>query len=197
MKLTILITVLCGMAAQAFGQKHELGFTLGRLLETDRGVVLSKTGTALQVNYGYRFWGNSAVAISGEVHMLASPQRLVAGPATSSGDYASLYLTPGIRLKLNPKGRVQPYGVIGAGYALYEHSTLTVGGLPNPAPRHTHEGAVVYGGGVDVPVLRWLALRAEVRDFYTGSPDLSATLFNSSRQHNVVAGGGFVLRFGD
>ncbi len=36
---------------------------------------------------------------------------------------------------------------------------------------------------------------SEIRDFYTGNPNLKARLA-ASGQHNVVAGGGFVLRFG-
>ena len=196
MKHTLLLTLLCGLAAQAFGQKHELGFTLGRVLENDRGTIRAQTGTGLQVNYGYRFWGNSALAVSGEIHMLASPQRLVSGATTATRDFASLYLTPGIRLKTNPVGRVQPYGIVGGGYALYEHSTTTLAGATNPAPRHISRAALMYGGGFDVTVLRWLAIRGEVRDFYTGNPAYNH-LIPGGGQHNVVAGGGFVLRFGD
>jgi len=184
------------MSAQAFGQRHELGFTLGRLLENDHGTIRSQGGTALQFNYGYRFFGNSAVALSGEIHMLASPQRQVTGLATSTRDYASLYVTPGLRLKFNPRGGFAPYVVGGAGYANYENSTLTIGGLPNPAPRHSHAGAVMYGGGADMRILKWLAVRAEVRDFYSSGPVYSPIL-GGGRQHNVVAGGGFVLRFGN
>ena len=195
MKLTLL---LLGLAAQAFAQKHELGFTIGRLIENDRGLVRSQSGTALQFNYGYRFWTNSSVALSGEVHMLASPLRDVSGGSGATRDYASLYLTPGIRVKLNPEGRIQPYGAVGGGYALYEHSTQTIGGAQNQAPRHIHRGALMYGAGLDVPIARWLALRGEIRDFYTGNPAYfggGGGGFSGGGQHNIVAGGGFVLRF--
>jgi opacity protein-like surface antigen len=199
MKLTLLITVLCGMAANAFGQKHELGFTFGRLIENDRSILRANSGSAFQVNYGYRFWGNSGVAVSGEIHMLASPQRLVTpGPSIflpTTRDFASLYLTPGIRCKFNPQGRVQPYATAGGGYALYEQSTTTTEGTPNPAPRHIGRGAFMFGGGMDIKVWNWLALRGEVRDFYTGNPAYNR-LVPGSGQHNVVAGGGFVFRFG-
>jgi len=185
------------MAGQIFAQKHEVGLTIGRLLENDRTLVRSQGGTALQANYGYRFWNNSSVAISGEFHMLASPLREVAGALSATRDYSSLYLTPGVRVKLNPKGRIQPYGAVGGGYALYEQSTRTIGGQPNPAPRHIHRGALMFGAGVDVPVMRWLALRGEVRDFYTGNPVYFGINNPSGGQHNVVAGGGFVIRFGE
>ena len=185
------IALLLCLAGTALAQKHELGFTLGRFLETDRGTSTLESGNALQFNYGYRFWGNSAVAISGEFHLLASPLREARGPSTATRDYATLFLVPGVRVKFNPGGRVQPYGAVGVGYALYEQSMQTIGGQPNPAPRHVHEAALGYGGGLDVPVNRWLAIRGEVRDFYSGG-----SLTSGIRQHNVVAGGGFVLRFG-
>ena len=53
----------------------------------------------------------------------------------------------------------------------------------------------MFGGAVDVPVWRWLGVRLEARDFYTGNPSFNA-IVNSGGQHNVVLGGGFVLSFG-
>ena len=51
-----------------------------------------------------------------------------------------------------------------------------------------------FGGGVDVRVWRWVALRGEARDFYSGSPDYNAAPL-SGGQHNVFAGGAIVLRW--
>ena len=139
---------------------------------------------------------NDAVAVSGEFHFLANPLREVSGGSTLTRDFASLYLTPGVRVKLNPVGIIQPVGVIGGGWALYEQSRETIGGAPNPAPRHLNRGAFTYGGGVDIRILRWLAIRGDVRDFYTGRPQFNLLNLKGG-QHNVVASGGFVLRWGD
>jgi opacity protein-like surface antigen len=196
--MKLLALTLLALTAPLWAQKHELAFTLGSTANDLKTAANIRTtsGKALQVNYGYRFWGNGTVAISGEIHMLANPQRQVSGASFLTRDFASLYLTPGIRVKLNPKGFIQPYGVAGGGYALYEQSTTTIGGAPNPVPRHTTRGALQYGGGVDIPVLKWIGIRGEVRDFFTGSPLLNTP---SQRRgvHNVVASGGFVLRFGN
>jgi opacity protein-like surface antigen len=194
MKLTTL--ALLALSAPLWAQKHELAFTLGSTANDLKTSLAARTtsGKALQINYGYRFWGNDAVAVYGEFHFLANPQRQVSGASFLTRDFASLYLTPGVRVKFNPKGHIQPYGVVGGGYALYEQSTTTVGGAPNPAPRHTSRGAFQYGGGVDIPVLKWIGIRGEVRDFFTGSPALN-TPSQSIGVHNVVASGGFVLRF--
>lgn len=195
--MKILTWTLLVLSAPAWAQRHELAFTLGSTtndLNTSLN-VRTTSGRALQVNYGYRFWGNDAVAVSGEIHFLANPLREITGGSSLTKDFASLYVTPGIRVKLNPNGLIQPFGVVGGGYALYEHSRETIGGNPNPAPRHVQRGAFTYGGGVDIRVLPWLALRGDVRDFYTGQPSLNLAGLRGG-QHNVVASGGFVLRWG-
>jgi hypothetical protein len=43
---------------------------------------------------------------------------------------------------------------------------------------------------------RWIGARGEIRDFYTGSPAYNLTGITGG-QHNVVAGGGFVLKWGE
>src|SRR4051812_17635525 len=97
----------------AWAQKQELAFTLGGATN-DLGTALSvrtSSGKALQINYGYRLLGNDAVAVSGEFHFLANPLRNVTGPSTLTRDFASLYLTPGVRVKLYPNGRIEPFGI--------------------------------------------------------------------------------------
>ena len=191
---SVILAALC-LAAPIFAQsKQEIGLTLGRLGGSDRGPVSLDSGTAFQANYGIRLAGGEKAALFGEVHFLASPQRLVtAASRNATRDVASLYVTPGIRVKFWPTARVQPYVAAGGGLAVYEHSTLNLAGSTNAAPRTANTGAFTYGGGVDVPVLKWFGLRFEVRDFVTGSPVYNVPV--NGRQHNVVTGGGVTLRF--
>jgi opacity protein-like surface antigen len=196
--MKILTWTLLALSVPAWAQRHELALTLGATTN-DIGTALNvrtTSGHALQVNYGYRFWGSKSVAVSGEFHFLANPLRELTGPPNLTRDFASLYLTPGVRVKLNPSGRFQPFGSIGGGYALYEQSTTTIGGAPNPAPRHTNRGAFMFGGGLDVMILRWLGVRGDVRDFYTGRPSLNSLTLNGG-QHNIVASGGVVFHWGE
>ena len=53
-----------------------------------------------------------------------------------------------------------------------------------------------FGGGVGTRLWRWIGLRFEIRDFYTGSPAYNLPNLGGG-QHNVVAGGGFVLKWGE
>jgi hypothetical protein len=200
-RLPFLLISLLSFTPAAMAQRHELGLTLGALLSQERGSGSSRielgSGTALQANYARRLWENDKAALLGEVHLLANPQRVVASDSRlASRDVATLYITPGIRVRFAPKAGVRPYVAIGGGYALYEHSRLRIDGRPNDAPRHRSGGAFDVGGGVDVDLWRWLGLRGEIRDFFTGSPAYNVDGIGGG-QHNLVAGGGFVIRWGE
>jgi hypothetical protein len=184
----------------AFGQKNEIGLTVGGLFPQDRGTVPNTVrlsgGTAWQANYGHRFI-DGRVALYGEVHFLGNPQRLVgSGNPAATRDVATIYLTPGIRAKFAATRSISPYVVIGGGYAAYQQSLFQIDGKPNSAPRNLHRAALDFGTGVDTELWRWIGLRGEVRDFYTGSPAYNIPNLGGG-QHNVVAGGGFVLKWGD
>jgi opacity protein-like surface antigen len=188
------------LAQNALAQRHEVGLTLGAInakaKDTPSGPLDIGTGVAFQANYGYRFFGTRKIGLSGEVHFLASPlQEIQSSNRTATRDYASLYVIPGIRLKFAPTARVSPYGAIGGGYALFEQSVKRLDGSPNAAPRFNNRGALAFGGGVDVRVWRFVAARGEVRDFYSGNPAFNIPI-NGGGLHNIVAGGGLVLRLG-
>lgn len=195
----ILLLGLLALAPGIHAKNNEIGLTLGRVVPAARsgeaGSLDLGAGAACQANYGRRLFGGDTAALFGEVHFLASPLReITTGIPTASRDFASLYLTLGVKVKFVPNARVSPWVSVGAGYALYEQSERRTDGEPNDAPRLIHRAAVVFGGGVDVKVFDWLAIRGEERDFYTGNPAFN-TIVRSSGQHNVVAGGGFVLCF--
>lgn len=199
MKRVFIGAFLCLSAA--FAQKQELGLTLGHILANERatpsGPLDLSGGIALQANYGVRIYQGSAVTVYFETHFLANGLREIASlDSRVSRDVATAYVTPGIRVRFAPNKAVQPYLVFGGGYALYEQSKMTLAGNPNPASRFTHGTTIAFGGGVDAKVWRFISLRAEVRDFYSGNPSFNIEPY-SSRQHNVVVGGGFVLRFGE
>jgi opacity protein-like surface antigen len=188
------------LAQNALAQRHEVGLTLGAIngetKDSPGGPLNIGTGVAFQANYGYRFFGTRKIGLSGEVHFLASPlQEIQSSNRTATRDYASLYVIPGIRLKFAPTARMSPYAAIGYGYALFEQSVNRLDGSPNAAPRFNDRGALAFGVGLDVRVWRFVAARGEVRDFYSGNPAFNVPI-NGGGLHNIVAGGGMVLRFG-
>ncbi len=99
-----------------------------------------------------------------------------------------------VRLTLHPNGPVAVFGSAGGGYARYSESKERANGSPNPNQRDTNTGAFQFGGGVDLRAFRWLGLRGEVRDVYTGARNFSIVTPHDD-VHNVIVSGGFVLRF--
>ena len=50
-----------------------------------------------------------------------------------------------------------------------------------------------FGAGLDVGIWRFIALRGEARDYYTGTPGYNVATI--SGEQNIVATGGFVVRW--
>jgi hypothetical protein len=116
------------------------------------------------VDYGRRIVNGGTVALYGEINFIASPLRDVSTAITAAThDFASLYVTPGIRVKFQPGSRISPYAVVGGGYADYELSLTRIDGRPNQPPRELARGVFDFGAGVDVRVWRFVGLRGEAR----------------------------------
>jgi len=201
MKAKLTLLLFAALAAVCFAQedsahKNELALGLGglpALSRSDTPRLDTGSGVAFQVNYGRRFFKGRKVALYGEINALANPLRDVSSSIpTATHDFASLYITPGIRVKFLPTSRISPYALVGGGYADYEQSTTRIDGQTNSVSRELARGVFDFGAGVEVRVWRFVALRGEARDFYSGSPAYSITTV-SGGQHNVVATGALVL----
>jgi len=189
-----------GAQSQERGANQELTFSLGGIPDQTRSFQGSASTAQVSadrsfgINYGHRVLGAKIAALYGEIEFVAIPNRaLTAASATVPQNYASLYLTPGVRLKFLPGSRLSPWAAIGGGYGLYQESAQLSNGQ-NTTNKFLNRGVFEYGGGLDYRLFRFIGLRGEVRDFFSGNPNLNAAL-NSSTQHNVVASGGIILRF--
>ena len=196
--LLLLVTTI--IAGPARGQNQELAFSIGgipgqtRNFQGSAGTAQISADRSFGINYGHRLLDAKIAALYGEIEFVAIPNRSVtSATAIVPQSYASLYLAPGLRLKFFPSSRLSPWGAVGGGYALYEQSAKLSNGQ-NETDKFLNRGVFDYGGGLDFRLFRFIGLRAEVRDFLSGNPDLNAKL-NSSTQHNVVASGGVILRF--
>ena len=151
--LLLLIAASC-LAQENAAPKNELAFGLGgisALARNDSVSLDAGSGVAFQVNYGRRFLNRNKVALYGEINFIASPLRDVSTAiTTATHDFASLYVTPGIRVKLRPASRIPPYAAVGGGYGDYEQSLTRIDGRPNQAPRELARGVFDFGAGADV-----------------------------------------------
>lgn len=112
-------------------------------------------------------------------------------PSLNTLKLSSVFVTPSLRVKFASGFPISPWGSIGGGWAHY-----------NLAGTTTNKGALQFGGGVDIKTgIPLLGFRAEVRDFTSGQPDFGIVSIQTAgspslgRRHNVLAGGGIVLRF--
>jgi hypothetical protein len=186
-------------------EKNEVGLVIGATLTPERELT---TGTAaratfdrslaLGAEYDRHLAGSSKAAVYAGVDFLASPLDVKLGnpPSDVIGQYAYVFLTPHVRVKFRPGGGFSPWVSFGGGYARFLEKKPV--GAPGFVPG-TNTGTFVFGGGVDtrtvVRVLRIpIGFRAEVRDFYSGSPNYNQSV-RGSLQNNVALTGGLLIRF--
>lgn len=183
------------LAQEARG-RFEAGLLVGWTKTSAEGSALTfDVSSTYQATFAWRIWQGNAASLSIEVPFLAAP---ALGVKTEGGalpkEYASLYLTPGVRVTYRPERRVSLFGAVGGGYARYSESKLRLDNSPNPQQQDTNAGALQLGGGINVRGSDWLGLRGEVRDLYTGPRNFSVAT-PGERVHNVIGSVGIVLRF--
>ena len=190
------IAFLCGRSAFADESRFDIGLLLGSTRATDEGSVITfDRATTYQATFAWGIVRGDIAKLSIEIPFIASPAFTVLTPGNMLPlEYASLYLTPAVRVTLLPRAPVSVWGSLGGGYARYSESKLREDRSPNPGQRDTNAGALEYGGGVDVRGFGWLGFRGEVRDVYTGARNFSLPT-PALRVHNVVASGGLIVRF--
>jgi hypothetical protein len=204
------------MAAGLPAQRNEWSLQFGGTLTHRRSIRLpadlkSLLGTdALTENNGYaggfayrvrlvRF-GPAALMAELPVFIVQATNTdlipLIARPIFGNTSGISGYITPSAVVRFFPDSRVSPYAFFGGGYARVVEAQLTStaplrGGFAN-------EGtwALDYGGGADLRLVRFLAIRVEFRNFYTGATDTAIRLTEETRQRNtLLVTGGIVFRF--
>ncbi|MCI0354418.1 MAG: hypothetical protein L0099_05170 [Acidobacteria bacterium] len=187
--------------AAAADHKNEVGLLLGGIVTQDRNIVPGpgslniSTGLTFQATYARLLKDTERVGIYFEVPFVATPSTDVASAnASVPRNYASLFVTPGVKFKFRPEAKASPFFAVGGGFARFDESSTLVSGGPNLGPRGTTTGVFQFGGGLDVKVFSRISLRGEVRDFYSGRPQFNVST-DGDRQHNVVFSGGFVVHF--
>ena len=201
MRLAFIVSTTCLAAVLsstpvAAETQYDVGLLAGWLKTSPAGTALSfHVGPSYEVTLARQVWRNAAVSVAVEIPFFAQNSISTKTPgALLPREYASLFLTPGVRLHVRPERRVSVYGTFGGGYARYSESKLREDGGPNPQQRDTNAGALQFGAGVDVRGGSWLGLRGEVRDIVTGARQFSIAVPNST-VHNIIMSLGVGIRF--
>ena len=204
------VSILAVSAAAQDDEKNELTGMIGRIFISDQGIhgpnaptvnpfVRSGKGLTFEVNYARRFFGKDVYAIWVEVPAVFNlDEDLGSGGDVVPVDYKQIFVTPSLRANLFPATKVSPWVSFGAGFAHFsENSNLNYYG-PNPGGSST-SGVIQGGFGLDVSPFygrfRHFSFRGEVRDFWSGTPDLPLADTGKTRQHNYFVGGGVIWHF--
>jgi hypothetical protein len=204
--LAVTMSIL-GVRASAQDEKNELTGIIGRIFISDQGIhgpdapqvnpfVRSGKGLTFEVNYARQLFGTPVYAVSGEVPAVFNlDEDLGSGAAVVPTGYKQVFVTPSVRVNLFPATAASPWVSIGGGFAHFsEDSQLIYQGGPNPGTS-TSSGVLQGGLGLDVRVYHRFSIRGQVRDFWSGTPDLPLADTGKTRQHNYFVGGGVIWRF--
>jgi Outer membrane protein beta-barrel domain len=188
-RLAAVLFCLVLLSATAFAQSAEIAGLVGGHFPISPSVNVS-TGFAVQGNLAGRIAGVPFVGVYIEVPVIAT-FGIDAGSACVTNavcKYNSLWITPGLKLKLAPSLPLSPYFVLGGGFVRFR--TTQSNGSTN-----TDTNAVFdVGGGLDMKIAPFVSLRGELRDMYAGRPRLTLASI-AGRQHNLLVEGGLVFRF--
>jgi hypothetical protein len=211
--LAVLVVGMCilgGSAAAAQDEKNELTGVIGRIFISDQGIqgpnaptvnplVRSGKGLTFEVNYARHLLGTDVYTISAEIPAVFNlDEDLNSGGPVVPVDYKQIFVTPSVRANLFPATKVSPWVSFGGGFAHFsENKNLLYYGT-NPGGSTT-SGVIQAGLGLDVSLwgrrLRHFSIRGEVRDFWSGTPDLPLADTGKTRQHNYLVGVGGIWRF--
>ncbi|MGH9826542.1 MAG: outer membrane protein [Blastocatellia bacterium] len=197
----LLFVFTLSIVGAASAQKHEVAVLLGGLKTGDRSILDSGSGS-IQINAGFTVETSYAQRLANahlaslyiELPLTITPtSNLKPSTALVPKSYSAWFLTPGLKLKLFPVAGLSPYVVLGGGVGHFGSSGTTAGNTPNTGSRGSTSGVVDFGGGVEVRLAPFAALRGEIRDFASGNPDFNVAV-SGGRQHTILVGAGLALR---
>jgi hypothetical protein len=210
------IALLLVAAALLPAQRNELSLQFGgalterRTLLTGRNLIPGLDGSLTEDNgyaggivYRVRLVRLGPAALMAELPIFIVQATntglipLIAEPIFGDTSGVSGFITPGAILRLAPDSIVSPYAFFGAGYARVVEAQLTSTAPARGVFANKGTWAMNYGGGADLRLARFLAIRGELRNFYTGSTSSAGVVLpEEARQRNtLLLTGGLVFRF--
>jgi hypothetical protein len=183
-----------GLAERDFASGHAITSPSLPPPLTDNRVNIGK-GIAFQGTYGRRLRTTDLAAFTFEVPVVYLPdQDLLSSNDLVPEGYKALFITPGVRFNLFPNTLVSPWGAVGGGFGRFTTSKTGVFDVLKVPGHSSTSGILQFGVGVDVKVWRNFKFRGEVRDFYSGVPDLNVVQ-GRTHMHNFIGGGGLIWFF--
>lgn len=187
--------VVLAAVSGSLAQKVELAVVGGGLFSSNQSFSISTTA-AVEGSAAFRMVHVPLASLYFELPIAAGLDTSARAPTgvllcngcgANAPSVSSLFVAPGLKLKLGALLPVSPFFTAGVGVAHFRASSGASG------TTSTNNALVQFGGGLDLKIAPFVGLRGEVRDYYSGVPSFTGGF--SGRQHNVLAGAGIVLRF--
>jgi hypothetical protein len=187
-RIVLAVIFTLAFATLANAQRNDIAVTGGGMFAFTNPLDLG-AAWALEGTFAHRIAAPPVVSVYLELPVAGSFSSSI--PSLSgisiARSYTSLFVTPGLRLKLAPSFPLSPYFSAGVGYAHFNHQ------LFNGMSTTNDSFAFDIGGGIDLKIAPFVGLRGEIRDFNSGGLDLPTLAFG--RQNSVFVTAGVVLRF--
>lgn len=183
-----IVSCLLVIGSSARAQSNDVALTGGGFAAVSNPLDLG-LAWALEGTYAHQLKSLPMVSLAAELPIAGSfhsPIPTLSNLTVTSG-YSSLFITPGVRLRLAPSFFISPYLAAGIGYGRFNQTLFTGGTASNGS------AAFDIGGGLDVKVLPFISLRGEIRDFNSGGLGLQTLAFG--RQNSLFLTFGVAVRF--
>jgi hypothetical protein len=195
------VLAVCTFVTHASAQQNELSGLIGRTFISDQGItggtffdnnVHFGKGLTFEANYARRVLSPGLASLSLEVPVVVNWDEDLASDAPQiPKSFKSYFVTPSARLNVFSNSAVSPWVSLGGGIGRFSESSTQVSGAGKTG---TTTGALQAGLGLDVRLIGRFSLRGEVRDFWSGVPQLNVVT-GKTRQHNIFVAGGIVWHF--
>jgi len=184
-----LMVLLLACSPSASAQKNDIGVTVGGYFTADTPLNLG-AAFALEGSYARQIAHLPIISIYGEAPVAESFTSSIPdlNGTELSRNYTSLFITPGLRVRLIPTFFLSPYVAAGLGYGRFNRN------LYNGTTETDSAFALDLGAGLDIKILPFISLRGEVRDFNSSSLSLPS-IISAGRQNNLFVTVGLSVKF--
>jgi hypothetical protein len=198
------LMLVTALVVSSAAQNNEAAALIGRTFISDQGIpgatftpnfISSGNGLTIEGDVAHKLRELGLLSLWVEVPFAFNPDEdLQTGANLIPSQYSSFFVTPAARVNLFTKAVLSPFLSVGGGYGHFNESKTLNQGTPNPGKTGTNTGVFQIGAGFEAKPWQTLGFRLDVRDFWSGVPQLNVNT-GKSRQHNILVGVGVVFHF--
>jgi opacity protein-like surface antigen len=157
--------------------------------ETAGSGITSKPTNSGGILAGFRFNSTRWLAFEADYDYFSNSQKYVMTTGLTSFKTNVHNISGSAIFKIPASFFLKPYALVGGAMMIFEPHGIS--GLSDQT-----RGAFVYGGGIDVPLFRRVAMRAQYRGFLYNVPNFDVNALRVDKlTHTAVPSAGLVITF--